>query len=140
MRRNSLLIKVQVLNRLFTQNYTTLTKILLVSFLFIPLFSIKMRAQEIQSQEHQHHCPILLEFCHFSPLLCKNHKKPEFDKKIQTCKTLLYWPRALYFPQYFSLSTSVYFLQNTLFGGIAFKFVMETIMHHYYFMLLKSFI
>ena len=40
-------------------------------------------------QEHQDSCPILLEFRHSSPPLCKNHKKPEVDKKIQVCETLI---------------------------------------------------
>ena len=37
--------------------------------------------------QHQHPCHILLEFRHSSPPLCKNHKKPEIDKKIQACET-----------------------------------------------------
>ena len=40
------------------------------------------------TQEHQNPCPILLEFRHSSPPLCKNDKKPEVDKKIQACDTL----------------------------------------------------
>ena len=40
------------------------------------------------TQEHQHPRPILLEFRHPSPPLCKNHKKPEVDKKLQTCEIL----------------------------------------------------
>ena len=39
-------------------------------------------------QEHPHPCPILLEFNLSSPLVCKSHKKPEVDKKIQACETL----------------------------------------------------
>ena len=34
-------------------------------------------------QEHQHPSPILLQFRHSSPPLCKNHKNPDVDKKIQ---------------------------------------------------------
>ena len=44
--------------------------------------------QSLTTQEHQHPCPIPLEFHHSSPPLCKNHKKPEVDKKIQACETL----------------------------------------------------
>ena len=44
--------------------------------------------QSLTTQKHQHPYPILLEFCHSSPPLCKNHKKPEVDKKMQACKTL----------------------------------------------------
>ena len=44
----------------------------------------------LPTQEHQHPCPILLEFRHSSPPLCKNHKKPEVDKKIQACETLTF--------------------------------------------------
>ena len=32
--------------------------------------------------------PVLLEFLHSSPPLCKNLKKSEVDKKIQACETL----------------------------------------------------
>ena len=42
----------------------------------------------LTTQEHQHPCPIVLEFCHSSPPLYKNHKKTEVDKKIQACDTL----------------------------------------------------
>ena len=42
----------------------------------------------LTTQERQHPCPILIEFRHSSPPLCKNHKKPEVDKKIQACETL----------------------------------------------------
>ena len=44
--------------------------------------------QSLTAQEHQHPCPILLEFCHSFPPICKNHEKPEVDKKIQACETL----------------------------------------------------
>ena len=57
-----------------------------------------MRGEETQPQEHQYPFPILLEIRHSSPPLCKEHKKPEVDKKIQTSETLLYWPRTLYSP------------------------------------------
>ena len=49
-----------------------------------------MREEETQPQEHPHPCPILLEFRHSSPPLCKSHEKPEVDKKIQICVTLLH--------------------------------------------------
>ena len=49
-----------------------------------------MRGEETQPQEHQYPFPILLEIRHSSPPLCKDHKKPEVDKKIQTSETLLY--------------------------------------------------
>ena len=51
------------------------------------LFSTKMRGRK-QPQEHQNPSPILLEFRHSSPPLCKNHKNPEVGKKIQACETL----------------------------------------------------
>ena len=44
--------------------------------------------RSLTTQEHEHHCPILLVFPHSFPPLCKNHKKPEFYKKIQACETL----------------------------------------------------
>ena len=31
--------------------------------------------RSLATQEHQHPCAILLEFCHSSPPPCKNHKK-----------------------------------------------------------------
>ena len=37
---------------------------------------------------HQHPSPNLLEVRQSSPPLCKKHKKPEVDKKIQACETL----------------------------------------------------
>ena len=46
------------------------------------------KGKETQPQEHQYPCPILLEFCHFSLPLCKNHKKSEVYQKIQACETL----------------------------------------------------
>ena len=54
------------------------------------------KRQSLITREHQHICPILLEFCHSSPPLFKNHKNPEVEKKIQACET--YIDRALYFP------------------------------------------
>ena len=44
--------------------------------------------EETQPQEHQHSCPILLQFRHSFPTLCKNHIKGEVDKKIQAWETL----------------------------------------------------
>ena len=44
-------------------------------------------AQSLTTQE-KHPCPILLEFRHSSAPICKNHKKPEVDKKIQACETI----------------------------------------------------
>ena len=56
-------------------------------------------ARSLTAQEHQHPCPILLEFRHSSPPLFKNYKKPEVHKKIQACETLTLTERALYFPR-----------------------------------------
>ena len=42
----------------------------------------------LRTQEHQHACPILLEFRNSSPPFCKNHKNAEVDKKIEACETL----------------------------------------------------
>ena len=81
MRRNSLSIKVQVLNRLFIKNCVTRTEIILVSFLMCyfsyqlwnaasedcsltTLFSTKMRGKDTQSQEQWHSCPIQSELRH----------------------------------------------------------------------------
>ena len=46
--------------------------------------------RSLTTEEQQHPCPILLEFPSLlpSPLLCKNHKKPEVYKKIQACETV----------------------------------------------------
>ena len=112
MRRNSLLIKVHVLNRLFTKNCITQTEIFLVSFLMyvffiFPLdccfwslttiFSTKMRWRKYP-QEHQHPSPILSQFRHSSPPIYKNHKNSEVYKKFQAYARHLHWPRTLYFP------------------------------------------
>ena len=43
--------------------------------------------QNLTTQE-THTCPILLESRPSSPPICKNHKKPEVDKKIQACETI----------------------------------------------------
>ena len=51
------------------------------------LFSTKMRGEEIATRTSTS-SPILLDFRHFSPPFCKNHKKAEVDKKIQACETL----------------------------------------------------
>ena len=40
-------------------------------------------ARSLTAQEHQHPCPILLEFRHSSPPLFKNYKKPEVHKKFK---------------------------------------------------------
>ena len=98
--RNSLLIQVEVLNRLFTKNCVIWTEILSVSFLFNTffisaldwcfenrslktLFSTQIRGEEKQPQEHQYPCPILLEFDHSSPRLCKNHKNLRSIRKLK---------------------------------------------------------
>ena len=44
--------------------------------------------RSLTTQQQEHPCPILLEFCHSSPLYFKNHKKTEIDKKILACETL----------------------------------------------------
>ena len=79
--------KSQVWNRLFTKDCVTRTKILLVSFLFYVMFQITLglllpKEGVQQRKKHQYPCPILLEFCHSSHLLCKNHKKPQASKKM----------------------------------------------------------
>ena len=110
------MIKIQVLNRLFTKNLRSLNR---NTFSFVPdvcyfsylpriaasedrslttLFSTQMRGEEIQAQEYQHPCPILLGFWHSSSPICKNYKKPEVDKNsnMQDTFTLtgdLYFPR-----------------------------------------------
>ena len=55
---------------------------------FISPLDCCSEGQSLTTQEHQHPCPILLEFHNSYPPLCKNHKKPEVDRKIQTCETL----------------------------------------------------
>ena len=75
-----------------------------------------------------------------SPPLYKNHKKTEVDKKIQACQTLVLTKRFV-FSSCRCWQQSVSHLltgQNTLFGGAAFKFVVETIIHHCYCMQLWS--
>ena len=56
-------------------------------FSYHPLIAAS-EGQILTTQEHQHRCPILLEFRHSSPPICTNHKKPEVDKKIRACEIL----------------------------------------------------
>ena len=56
-------------------------------FSYHPLITA-FESQSLITQELQHPCLILLDFHHSSPPLCKNHKQPEVDKKIQACETL----------------------------------------------------
>ena len=80
-----------------------------------------------------------------TPPLCKNHKKPKVDNKIQACKTLTL-TEGFVFSLCRGSKQSVSCLLtlnwwNTLVGVVAFKFVVETIIHHYHCMLLlKPFI
>ena len=74
--------------------------------------------------------------------LCKNHKKPEVDKKIQACKTLTSTEGFVFSScrcSKQSVSCLLTLNWSEHFGGVAFKFAVETI-HHYYCMLVKSFI
>ena len=54
----------------------------------VSLLDCTSKGCSLTTQEHQHPCPILLEFRHSSPPLCENHEKPEVGKKIQACETL----------------------------------------------------
>ena len=59
-------------------------EIFLVSFLIYIIFHISpwiaaSEGRSLTTQEHQNPSPILLEFRHSSPPLCKNDKKPEVD-------------------------------------------------------------
>ena len=58
-----------------------------------------MRGQEIATRTSTSLSPILLEFHHSSPTLCKNYKNPDVDKKIQAYARHLHSPGALYFPR-----------------------------------------
>ena len=141
MRKNSLLIKVQVTTyqKLSNSNGNTFSSIPHMLFLISPLnccfrrleFIPKSEGEEIQEQEHQHSCPILLEFHHSFPPLCKKHKKPEVDKKIQTCETC----SKQLVPRLLTLNWSEHLIQL-----VAFKFVVETIIRHHYCILVTSFI
>ena len=107
------------------------------------IFSTQMRGEEVQPQEHQHPCLILLKFHHSSPLLFKNHKNPEVDKKIQTYKTFtLTKGFVLSSCRCSKQSVSCLLTLNWskhFIWWVAFKFVVETIIHHYR-MLVKSYI
>ena len=92
--------------------------------------------RSLTTKEHQHPCPILLEFRHSSPPQCKNHKKPEIDKKIQKCETLTL-TESFVFSSYrcskqlvscfLTLNWSEHFAHR-----FSFKFVVKTIIHHCY--------
>ena len=86
--RNSILIIVQVWNKLYTKNCVTRKEILLISFLMYHPWIAASKGRSLTTLEHQHLCPILLEFYHSSPPLCENHKKSEVDKKMQACEKL----------------------------------------------------
>ena len=99
--------------------------------------------EQTQPQEHQHSCPILLEYCHSSPNFCKSYKKLQSVRKFKHARNSN-WPRTLYFPCTNSQNNQflVYQLgtgQNILFGGFTFKFAVQTIMYHYYHIPVKSF-
>ena len=69
-----------------------------------------------------------------NPPLCKNHEKPEIDHKIQAWKTLTSTEGFVFSLCRCSKQSLSRLLtgQSTLFGGVAFKSVVETIIHHYY--------
>ena len=113
-------------------------------FSYHPCIAASESQELTTTQEHQHPCPILLQFRHSSPLLCKNHKKPEVDKKIQACETVGLTDSFVFsscrcskqsVSRLLTLNWSEHFI-----WWVAFKFVAETIIHHCYCILVKSFI
>ena len=87
----------------------------------------------LTTQEHKYPSPILIEFRHSSPPFCKNPTKT----RGQECETLaLTEGFSIYLIQMLK-TVSISF--NTLFGAVTFKFVVETVVHHYC-MLEKSFV
>ena len=71
-------------------NGNTLSFIPHVSYFSYHPWIAASEGRSLTTQEHQHPCPILLEFFYSSPPLYKNHEKPEIDKKIQACETLTF--------------------------------------------------
>ena len=105
------------------------------------LFSTKMRGEGNTSTRTWTSCPILLEFRHTcSPPICKKHTKQAVDKKIQVCETLKLTEGICILLVIGSKQSVSRLLtgQNNFFGGVAFKYVVKTIIHYYYCMLVKS--
>ena len=81
-------MKLTIYQKLCNSNGNTFSFIPDVCYFSYHPWIAASEGRSLTTQEHQHPCHILPEFCHSSPPLCKNHKKPEVDKKIQACKTL----------------------------------------------------
>ena len=81
MRRNSLLIKSELERKYFQFHSSCMLFFISLQYCcfrsseFNNTFLYQIKGGVKQSQEHQHPCHILLEFCHSSPPFCKNHKK-----------------------------------------------------------------
>ena len=95
--------------------------------------------EETYLPEHQPPCPVLLKFHHCSPPFSKNHSKKLRPSMWDTYIDQSNFPHA----DAQNIQCLVYELwtrQNTLFKEVAFKFVVKTIIHHYYCRLVESFI
>ena len=81
-------IKLTTYPKLRNSNGNTFSFITQVCYFSHHPWIAASEGRSLTTPEHQHPCPILIEFHHSSPPLCKNHKKPEVDKKIQASETL----------------------------------------------------
>ena len=146
MRKNSLLIKVQVATyqKLSNSNGNTFSSIPHMLFLISPLnccfrrleFNNTLLYQKVRGRKYKNRNINILAPFYWNSIIpslpsVKKHKKPEVDKKIQTCETC----SKQLVPRLLTLNWSEHFIQL-----VAFKFVVETIIHHYYCILVTSFI
>ena len=137
-------IKQNVYQKLHNSNGNTFSFIPHVCYFSHHPWTAASEGQSLTTYEHQHSFPILLEFRHSFPPFRKNHKKPEFEKKIQACETFLLTKSFVFsscrcskqsVSRLLTLNWSEHFIP-----WVAFKFVVETVILHCYCMLMKSFI
>ena len=136
--------KVQIWNWLYCKsNRNTLGFIAPVRYFLYHPWIAAFESWSLSIQNYQHSCPILSEFRHSSPPFCKNHKKPEVNRKIQACETYTLTKNFVFSCIFTDGQNSQYLVcqlwtgQNILIGGFSFKSVVATIIHHCYCMIVS---
>ena len=81
-------MKQTIYQKLRNSNGNTFSLISYVYYFSYHPWIAASEGRSLTAPEHQHPCPILLEFCQSFPLLCNNHKKPVVDRKIQAYETV----------------------------------------------------
>ena len=110
-------IKQTIYQKLHNLNGNTFSFSLHVCLLFISPLDCCFRRLEFNNT-------LLCPFYQISvtpPPLCRNHTKPKTDKQIQACERLTVTELCMFL--YICSEQSVG--QNTLFGGVAFKYIVE---------------